>query len=118
MSVYFSNNTCASRESSEHKNRCDASDTARIGVSEVKLNQFSSFLKTLLDDVKRYTFQQQRHLFRILFQATIVGQEHLVSHNDPSDKNIVMKRLDPASLLPSDDIMILLKKFAAFPDLR
>lgn len=72
------------------------------------LRQFVAFLKTLLEDILRLSVEQQRMLFRLIFSCTVqyTPLDTLFTSNTSFSR--------PETLFSApDDVMILLKKFAA-----
>jgi len=72
------------------------------------LRQFVAFLKTLLEDILRLSTEQQRMLFSLIFSCTVQYIPSSVSFTSSSS----LHRPEIIFSTP-DDVMILLKKFAA-----
>jgi hypothetical protein len=99
---------------------------------KVNIQHFSSFLNTILDDVLKLTIEQQRIVFRLVFQSSlklIIPSEgnlinnHSITHgnddnndgDDDGSPSSELKEVDansiPVTIQAPDDVMILLKKY-------
>ena len=120
----MNNNNSNSNSSINNHHHYQASSSLNY---KVNIQHFSSFLNTILDDVLKLTIEQQRIVFRLVFQSslklTIQSEGNLVSHsisitahhdNDGSPSSELEgeeANSIPVTIQAPDDVMILLKKY-------
>ena len=91
---------------------CDFSDRnlSHRGGEPTTLRSFLPFIKSLLDDLTSFTFEQNRVLFGILFRCTSQRADHFSvtsSMNDLDDMMILLRKLCVSTDIPRRKIALI-----------